>query len=183
MTWSPSGVKAALPAVAAPLLVLPLLAQALVIAVGIAAAVAILLALGYLIGEIINAIQQMMISEMAGPASHSDDLANESGTPSETVGQGDGLTDAPEVPVDSKGNTEPPKEITEYSKHAQERMEGRDGVGVSEEAIEDALENPISYEYDANRDGWKVVGRDATVVINPDGRVITTWAEHKTGYR
>ncbi len=68
------------------------------------------------------------------------------------------------------------------SKHAQERMAER---GVTSKQVDDAIANPL-HTFDPKTDelgrrAQKLVGRDATVVVNPDtGVIITTY---KTGKR
>ena len=79
---------------------------------------------------------------------------------------------------------DPPSEITGTTRHGAERAEGRDGRGVSDEAMADAVANPTrAPEFDADRNTYLYEGVDATVVLNEEGRVVTTWAESSRGWR
>jgi hypothetical protein len=80
---------------------------------------------------------------------------------------------------------DPPGEITGLTRHAEERAVGRDGgTGVSDEAMADAVANPTEAPvYDAGRFTYRYKGVDATVVLNEQGRVVTTWAESSRGWR
>ena len=72
--------------------------------------------------------------------------------------------------------------FAEKTVHANERIEQR---GLSETGVDDALANPL-YKGDvivdnAGRKSVKYIGKDVTVIWNPDtGEVITAW---KTGTR
>lgn len=70
--------------------------------------------------------------------------------------------------------------IREVSDHAVEQMANR---GVTMEAVQDAISNPLqikSVKYDDHgRPSFVVVGRKATVAINPEtGAIITTYPTH-----
>lgn len=73
--------------------------------------------------------------------------------------------------------------IKGWTKHGSEQALDRDGgAGVSNDAIEDAVDNPK--EVEEQGDGVKkYVGENATVVLNKDGKVITTWANGSAGTR
>jgi RHS repeat-associated protein len=73
-------------------------------------------------------------------------------------------------------------EITVFSKHALNQMIGRDGVGVATKAILDAVRNPIKVVLQTE-DTLRIVGKDAVVVLNDEGRVITAWATNSAGWR
>lgn len=79
-----------------------------------------------------------------------------------------------------------PQVITGYSEHGGKNAQERDGHGVSDAAIEDAVKNPIkplvleSDEYGGN---YKYTGNDAIVVLNLEGKVVTTWARSSAGWR
>jgi len=72
--------------------------------------------------------------------------------------------------------------ITGYTKHGINQAIDRDGVGVSVSAIHNAVNSP---EKVIKQPGGvtKFVGKNATVVLNKSGKVITTWATHAEGYR
>jgi len=80
---------------------------------------------------------------------------------------------------------DPPGEITGMTRHADERASGRDGgTGVSDEAMADAVANPTkppAYQPDTNTYVYR--GQDADVVLNEQGRVVTTWAKTSEGWR
>lgn len=76
-----------------------------------------------------------------------------------------------------------PSEITGYTNHGLEQALTRDGgVGVSESAMEDAVANPIDVVRQENGT-FKFIGNDAVVVLNSDGRVVTTYATNSAGWR
>jgi hypothetical protein len=82
---------------------------------------------------------------------------------------------------------EPPKEITGLTEHGEQQALGRDGGrGVSEEAMRDAVNNPVKpVEEQAHPDGptYKYRGKDAVVVLNQNGVVVTTYAKSSAGLR
>jgi hypothetical protein len=75
-----------------------------------------------------------------------------------------------------------PQAITGYTRHGLNQAISRDGVGVSTRAIMDAFKNPASI---AGQSGGRFVltGRDAVVVVNAEGKVITTWATNSAEVR
>jgi hypothetical protein len=75
-----------------------------------------------------------------------------------------------------------PKAITGYTRHGLNQAISRDGVGVATRAIADAFKNPISI---AGQSGGRFVftGQNAVVVVNAEGRVISTWATNSAGVR
>lgn len=70
------------------------------------------------------------------------------------------------------------------SEHARERMSER---GVTQEQIDDAISNPLHREQiktdSQGRRSQKVIGREATAVVNPDTGVIITTYRTKSRYR
>lgn len=78
-----------------------------------------------------------------------------------------------------------PTSISKFSEHAELQILGRDGVGVSRGALEDAFANPLKIKYQPSRYGptFQFVGKDATVAVNADGRVTTSWARSSAGIR
>lgn len=79
-----------------------------------------------------------------------------------------------------------PKNISGYTKHAEDQIAGRDGgVGVRRDALEDAFSNPVQDVerlVDAQgRVSYRYTGDDATVVVNEQGKVITGWANNRSG--
>ena len=83
----------------------------------------------------------------------------------------------PETEVD------PPDGVTGYTQHGLQQALGRDGgAGVSESAINDAVQNPIQVGKQPNGT-YRFVGENATVVLNPEGKVVTAWANNSSGRR
>jgi hypothetical protein len=95
-------------------------------------------------------------------------------------GEGPGRPPTAEPPF------EPPKQINGFTDHGRERIEGRDGHGVNDSALHDAVENPIGppeYAPDQYGGNYTYVGKDATVILSTDGKVITAWANSRNGWR
>lgn len=72
--------------------------------------------------------------------------------------------------------------LTGYTKHGLNQAISREGVGVAPSAIMDALKFPAEV---VKQDGGKTmfVGRNATVVLNQAGKVVTTWAHNQGATR
>jgi hypothetical protein len=81
----------------------------------------------------------------------------------------------------------PPREITGLTEHGAARVNGRDGHGVNDRAMQDAVTNPIGppkFKLDELGPGaYAYVGKDATVVLNKEGQVVTAWANSRSGWR
>jgi hypothetical protein len=74
--------------------------------------------------------------------------------------------------------------ITGYTRHGTEQALGRDGgIGVSNKAITNAVNNPVKPPIPQSGGTTKYIGKDATVVLNQDGKVVTTWANSSAGTR
>jgi hypothetical protein len=73
--------------------------------------------------------------------------------------------------------------ITGYTRHGLHQAIGRDGgVGVAPTAILDAVRAPVSKSVQS--DGATYYrGKDAVVIVNSEGRVITTHATNSAGLR
>ncbi|SON59255.1 tRNA nuclease WapA [Mycobacterium simulans] len=87
-------------------------------------------------------------------------------------------TDTPPFP--------PPTRISGFTSHGAEQVNGRDGHGVNDRALQDAVANPIGppkFEPDQYGGTYKYVGKDATVALNKDGQVVTAWANSRNGWR
>jgi hypothetical protein len=89
---------------------------------------------------------------------------------------------APDTDGDGKPNVEKnPDGTPKITGHATDRLGER---GVTPEGVADAIDNPISVEIGPTTEkgrSTRYVGKDATVVINPDtGKIISVW---KTGSR
>ncbi|MBU3978757.1 RHS repeat-associated core domain-containing protein [Patescibacteria group bacterium] len=91
-----------------------------------------------------------------------------------------GAVGATEVAV---GTTAIAGKITGYTKHGINQAIGRDeGIGVSPNAILDAISNPAQIIKQADG-SIKYIGNMATVILNNAGKVITTWANSGEGIR
>jgi hypothetical protein len=81
----------------------------------------------------------------------------------------------------------PPKQINGYTAHGGESVDDRDGHGVNDDALQDAVEHPLSppsYQVDQQgRGAYLYQGKDATVVLNKDGQVVTAWPNNHHGWR
>ena len=72
--------------------------------------------------------------------------------------------------------------MTGWTRHGLNQSISRDaGLGVSTQAIFDALTNPIEIKVTAT--GSEYIGANARVVLNADGRMITTTATSQAGTR
>jgi Putative T7SS secretion signal domain len=78
----------------------------------------------------------------------------------------------------------PPKEISGRTNHGDQQAQSRDaGHGVSDSAMEDAVKNSTSPPEAQANGTFKYVGKDAVVVLNQEGKVVTTWARNSNGWR
>ena len=80
----------------------------------------------------------------------------------------------------------PPKGITGFTEHGAANRLNRDGHGVAEEAMRDAVQRPVKppvFRPDKYGGTWRFEGGDAVVVLNKDGRVVTTWPRSRDGWR
>ncbi len=69
-----------------------------------------------------------------------------------------------------------------FTKHGINSAISHSGVGVSSRAILNTLKNPIKVIVQSEG-RLKVVGKDAVVVINQAGKIITTWAKNSASTR
>ena len=69
------------------------------------------------------------------------------------------------------------------TKHGEEQAVARDGPGDSDEAMNDAVENPESPPTYLDNETYRYDGADAVVVLNAEGRVVTTWPTGSRGWR
>ena len=76
-----------------------------------------------------------------------------------------------------------PNQITGFTKHGINNAISKNGVGVSERAMLDAVKNPTKIVSQALKTKFKYIGKNAVVILNKTGKVITTWAKHKVGRR
>lgn len=72
--------------------------------------------------------------------------------------------------------------IKGFTKHGINQAISKNGVGVSSKAMLDAVKNPIKVLDQA--DGTiRYIGKNAVVILNKSGEVVTTWARNRTGRR
>ena len=72
--------------------------------------------------------------------------------------------------------------ITGYTKHGLNQAIARDGVGVKPSSILDTVRNPIKVTTQSGG-RTKYLGHQAVVVVNSDGRVITTYPKSSMAWR
>jgi len=72
--------------------------------------------------------------------------------------------------------------ITGFTRHGLNQAISNDGVGVAGSALLGAVKNPLQVVPQA-RGAAMYIGENATVVLNESGKVITTWATTKAGWR
>ena len=75
-----------------------------------------------------------------------------------------------------------PQALTGYTRHGLNQAISRDGVGVGARAIMDAWQNPLGI---VGQSGGRFVitGQNATIVVNAEGQIISTWASGSAGLR
>jgi RHS repeat-associated protein len=77
-----------------------------------------------------------------------------------------------------------PSRITSYSDEAIGRVILRDGHGVSPQAILNALRTQIVDPiWQPETATWLLKGKDASIVVNSAGRLVTAWATNSAGWR
>jgi hypothetical protein len=87
--------------------------------------------------------------------------------------------------IESDCGVKMPDNLVGYTKHGIDRALFRDNVGVSTESILDTWNNPIKVKFKVDNSGksFKIYGKDSTIVINPQGEVVSCWAKRKEGHR
>jgi len=77
----------------------------------------------------------------------------------------------------------PPVAMTGRWQHALDQMAARDGGrGVTDRAVQDAFDNFQSIKEQSNG-RWQFKGRDATVILESDGELVTAWGTNRRGLR
>ncbi|MGC1151776.1 hypothetical protein, partial [Mycobacterium sp.] len=80
----------------------------------------------------------------------------------------------------------PPRQINGLTEHGAQRVDGRDGHGVNDNVMQDAVRNPAEppqFVPDQYGGTWRYDGKDATVCLNENGQVTTAWANNRNGWR
>jgi hypothetical protein len=49
--------------------------------------------------------------------------------------------------------------------------------------MNDAVKNPVQPVQRQAGGGYRYIGKNATVVLNQNGKVVTTWANNRAGWR
>jgi hypothetical protein len=96
------------------------------------------------------------------------------------VDTGSSATPSEEAPFEA------PKEISGRTDHGEQQIQTRDGHGVNDDAVDDAVSNPTKpprYIPDKYGGTYRYVGKNATVNLNENGQVVTAWARNSSGWR
>lgn len=78
----------------------------------------------------------------------------------------------------------PPGQSSGRTDHGE--IQGRDGHGVNDNALQDAVEHPVQppkFRPDQYGGTWQYIGKDATVNLNKDGQITTAWPNNHNGWR
>ncbi|WIM87459.1 hypothetical protein PT015_21885 [Candidatus Mycobacterium wuenschmannii] len=89
-------------------------------------------------------------------------------------------------PEEGKPPFPPPEQINGLTDHGAKRVFGREGHGVNDEAMQDAVRNPVrppKFVPDEYGGTWRYDGKDATVCLNESGQVTTAWPNGSGGWR
>jgi hypothetical protein len=73
--------------------------------------------------------------------------------------------------------------LTGYTRHGTNQAISRDDHGVSIGAIKGALEQPVQAVGDVASRTTTFTGKEAVVVLNQVGKLITAWATNSSGWR
>lgn len=78
-----------------------------------------------------------------------------------------------------------PKQITGHTDHGHQNRLNRNGHGVNDAALRDAVLHPIRVVRQSGQYGttFRYEGRNATVVLNSQGKVVTCWPRNRAGWR
>ena len=129
-------------------------------------------AAGMATGVGITGVSMAAMASQAAGEDHVEPLRTDSG------GGSSGSTQEPSF--------EAPKEISGRTEHGEQQIQTRDGHGVNDTAVNDAVANPTKpprYVPDKYGGTYRYVGKDATVNLNKDGQVVTAWARNSSGWR
>lgn len=96
-----------------------------------------------------------------------------------TLGQSSAAIMAPRMAVVSEGAA---GHITGYTRHGLNQAISRDGVGVSPVAILEAVRNPLKVIQQISGT-IRFQGPTATVILNQEGKVVSTWARSSEAWR
>lgn len=94
--------------------------------------------------------------------------------------------DDPAHPGTAEPPFPPPGQISGRTEHGETQIQGRDGHGVNDNALQDAVEHPVQrpkFKPDQYGGTWQYIGKDATVNLNKDGQIATAWLNNHNGWR
>jgi hypothetical protein len=98
-----------------------------------------------------------------------------------------GQGEEPPHPAPGEPSFLPPQHINGLTRHGEDQIQGREGHGVNDSALNDAVEHPVSPPRfkldDQGRGSYVYEGPDAVIVLNKDGQVVTAWAKNHNGWR
>jgi type VII secretion system ESX-1 substrate len=117
-------------------------------------------------------------ASIAAMASHA--AGDDHVEPLKTDSSGSGTSGGEEPPFEA------PKEIAGRTEHGEQQIQTRDGHGVNDEAVNDAVANPTQpprYIPDKYGGTYRYTGKNAYVNLNKDGQVVTAWARNSSGWR
>lgn len=96
----------------------------------------------------------------------------------------DDVARAADSATDAARVANPPTEVSGWTRHGREQAMSRDGGrGVTDEAVHDAVANPVRSPELQPNGTFRYEGEDATVFLNSSGDVVTTWANGRKGLR
>ncbi|MCI3203379.1 MULTISPECIES: filamentous hemagglutinin N-terminal domain-containing protein [Pandoraea] len=134
-------------------------------------------------GELASFLLSLGIARAVGYATRPTSAAN---TAEGTANSVSGARLSMQLSAEQAAGARAPTSISSYSDHAIQQIAGRDGgIGVSRAAVNDAFANPTAIQYVPSKYGptFKYVGQNATVVVNPQGNVVTTWGTSAAGVK
>jgi len=102
-------------------------------------------------------------------------------------GEGEGTGKPSEAPPATPPPFSPPTKINGLTQHGEDQAQTRGGGhGVNDGAMQDAVSHPVAppkFKPDQYGGTYQYVGKDATVNLNENGQVTTTWANNHDGWR
>ena len=77
-----------------------------------------------------------------------------------------------------------PSQITGFTKHGINQIISRNGHGVADKALLETMKAPSKIvKQGIFRSTYKYVGKNAVVILNKTGKVVTAWAKSRLGRR
>jgi hypothetical protein len=94
--------------------------------------------------------------------------------------------ESPQHPATAEPPFPPPQQINGLTDHGAKRVYGREGHGVNDDALQDAVRSPVrppKFVPDQYGGTWRYDGKDATVCLNENGQVTTAWPNGSSGWK